>query len=326
MPTIREQLVNFGIPEYLATMTIPFMQFTPSFSDPDSPGTIQAIKGLQNGLRKIGYNKIKPTGVFTAATALAIKEISGPAWRDKNFSQLYGDIQDVIDNPSRKVHRMETNMAGFGLGLGSYFDYKGPPVGPLPGRLIGTPPGPLGLGDTAVDQGVTLTFGRGIKDPTNMVPIDDATKSAFLGLQKQTNRILSLMNAPLVAEDGIIGSETKIGFERAAKYGLEKAQTWGEKGIATLLSGFLSKGSTAGIASAAISAAITMRQVADNLKAPVTVAKAKPAPVVDSSTIPLTIQDVQKDELVGKIKKYVPYIGLAVGAAFAFKFLGKKKR
>ena len=323
--TVREMLINFGVPDYLASPAIPFMQFTPSYSDPDSPQTIQVIKGLQNGLRMLGYHKVKSTGVFTVDSAIATKEISGPAWRDKTWIQLYGDIQSALENPSKKAHDMETDM-----GLGSYFEYHGPPVGPLPGRLIGTPPGPLGMGDTASDQGVVLTFGKGIKNPSNMVPIDANTKSAFVNLQKQTNRILSAMNASLVSEDGIIGVETLAGFRRAAEYGVSKAQTWGEKATAEILKGFLSKTTTAGIASVAISAAIVMKQVADNIgaAASVSTAAAKPkAPIkIDSTSVPMTVSDIQKDELVGKLKKYAPYAGIAVGAALAFKYFGKKKR
>jgi hypothetical protein len=203
---VREMLLSLGVPPFVATMSIPFMWMTPGTTDPDSPSVIEIIRGLQRGIRKLGYRKVFVSGVVDAQTSIALDELS-PNWMSKTWTQIAGDVLGGMRNPERKAHQ----MAYVRKATGGYFEYQGRPPGPLPGILVGTPPGPLGLGAalSVVDSGVELTWGMGTKNATNMVPMNSLTLTVFKGLQRQINRL-----GGKVGEDGIIGAGTLAGFKR----------------------------------------------------------------------------------------------------------------
>jgi len=208
---VRSMLLELGVPRYLTDMAIPMTWFLPGTTDPDEPATIEIVKALQRGLRRFGYKDVQVTGLVDTQTAHALDEVSGPGWVQRTWIQLMSDVINAKRNPSHKALVMRMDKGAAKRGLSGYFEYEGKPPGPLPGYMVGLPPGPLGLGATAVDAGVTLNYGKGVTDPNNMVPIDAVTKSAFKNLQRQLNRNL----APLgrrVAEEGVIGSETRSGI------------------------------------------------------------------------------------------------------------------
>jgi len=193
---VREQLLELGVPPYLVTMAIPFMFFTPGAIDPDSPSIIEIIKGLQRGLRRAGQRGVRESGVFDRATVAALNRVSPPAgsYLHKTWTDLYRDVLAACRRGS--------------IGLGSYYEFS-PPVGPFPGSTIGTVPGALGA--TAVDAGVSLTWGLGIRDKSNCVPIPKSsgpTFEVFRDLQRQINRLLPLVKGGRIGEDGILGPGT----------------------------------------------------------------------------------------------------------------------
>lgn len=202
---VREMLLSLGVPPFIATMTIPFMWMTPATTDPDSPSVIEIIRGIQRGVRSLGYKKVSVNGVLDAQTGAALDELS-PHWMSKTWAQISGDVLGGMRNPERKAHQMAYTSTG------SYFEYDGYPPGPLPSIVVGTPPGPLGLGASIVDSGVELTWGLGTRDKSNMVPLDSITRTVFKGVQRQINRL-----GGGIGEDGIIGLGTSAGLKRVVK-------------------------------------------------------------------------------------------------------------
>lgn len=207
---LRQMLIDFGVTELLAETAIPAMWFTPAGADPDSPSVIEVVKGLQRGLQDVGYMAVEVTGVLDEDTARALDAVSGPrgSWMQRPFFVVYADLARARRDPDRAARYADAMRAG----VGSYFVYEGPPPGPLPGYKVGLPPGPMGLGDTATDQGVSLTFGRGIKDPEVMVPVPQKsgpTYQAFTDLQRAVNRVLTeVPGSRALSVDGLLGTGT----------------------------------------------------------------------------------------------------------------------
>lgn len=216
---VRNMLLNAGIPSVLADIAIPFMWFIPGAVDPDSPSIIEINRGMQRSLKKLGYRDVQVNGVLDRATAQALDQISPPAgsWMQKSFVQIYGDIERAKKDPEQAARRTLA-LAGFG----EFFEYRGPPPGPIPSWRAGTPPGPLDLG-SIMDAGVELSFGPGIRDKSAMVPIprrSGITYTTFVRLQRVINRLLSANGefgpAPggRIGEDGVIGSGTHKAFRK----------------------------------------------------------------------------------------------------------------
>jgi len=191
---VREMLLVMGTPPYLAEMSIPYVWFTPGTIDPDSQPVMQLIEALQRGIKRLGYPGVKVNGVMDRQTAQALDRISGPEWKSKAFIQLMGDVIAAVRNPGRATDRAAwrkaRKMVGAKIGLHGYMD----------------------LGETTDSGGMSLTFGRGIRNPANMVPIDGMTRGVFEELQREINRI-----GGSVAVDGIIGEDTLRGYEKALK-------------------------------------------------------------------------------------------------------------
>ncbi len=227
MADVRKLLTSMGVSNYLATMAIPYMWFRPGTVDPDSPSIIEIIKGAQKGLHSLGY-PVTQTGVLDAPTAKALDDLllkPKGSWMEMPWVDIYSSIAKAKANPERRALHIKAKVPG----LGSYFEYDGPPVGPLPGVMVGLPPGPLGLGSSSMDSGVELTYGQGVSNPRNMVGIG-STKSIFQDLQRQLNRLLSVTPNPRksrIAEDGILGDDSVRALDDIANkvifisYGIE---------------------------------------------------------------------------------------------------------
>ena len=308
MPDLRAMLLARKVPPYLVDIAIPYMFFTPGESDPDSAAAIEIIKGVQNGLQTAGF-KVSTTGAVDSKTAKAMNKTS-PGWMQKSWVQIYGDVQSAIDNPAKVVSSQPRKA------LGSYFDYQGVPPGPLPGYKVGLPPGPLGMGTTAMDAGVSLDFGQGVRDKTVLVPIPQSsgpTYTIFKDLQRQINRVLSKVGTR-VSEDGILGKGTLAG--------LKKAQTI----IGKSLPG---TSSTLDMAEHAVTLGFLLHQAADAMGISKTanqgmVATAQAA--VETTQGPLTPEQRKEHGSSGifdTLKTYAPYLAIAGGVAW---FAAKQKK
>jgi len=317
---MRQMLLELGVSQWLADMAIPFMMYMPGTIDPDSPSIIEIIKALQRGYRRLGYKLVKVNGILDRPTAQAMEQISGRAWIEKTWVQLAGDVIEAVANPDRAVHRMNYNTPA---SLNGYFEYDGPPVGPLPGIMVGTPPGPLGAtwwsDDEVSDSGVKLTFGAGIKNSSVLVPIpknSGPTYEAFKNLQRQINRLLSKVEGR-ISEDGLIGPGTLKGLK-----------TVQEKLLFVNLPGDANTGS---MASNAISLGAILKGEADsrgispNANKGVT---STPASVAEAPGPALTAGQAAKfatGQITDTIKTYLPFLLLAGGVA-VFAAMKKKGR
>jgi len=208
---VRQMLLSLGVQPFLAEMAIPFVWFLPSTTDPDSASVIEIIKALQRGLNRAGYS-LPVNGILNTKTAHALDKVS-PGWHEKSFIQIIGDVITAYQNPDSVLGPESPSVA-----LDGYFMYEGAAPGPLPGWMVGTPPGPLG--DTFNDGGVMLEFGTGTRNMSNIVPIpktSGATYVVFKDLQRVINRLLYKMKPGAnIAEDAIIGNGTLKAYNQVA--------------------------------------------------------------------------------------------------------------
>lgn len=292
----RQMLIELGVPSHLATLAQPYMFYLPGTSDPDAQGVIEIILGIQRSLRKLGY-RVEVSGVLTPETAAALNTISPPAgsWMTKSWVQIVGDILEVRRNPVEKSLQLDA--------LGYYGS------------------GYVGIGTTATDQGISLSWGLGTKSTSNCVPTNSATKSAFRNVQRQTNRLLPYVNGGRISEDGIIGSETTRAIAKVSK--LFFFAPW----IALL------KNCTQ-VAQKAPSVAATFKTEANRRGAS---ASANKGPTVSKTSQtetpgpPLTKEQATQIASIGggigeTLKKYAPWGALAVGVFFVAANMGGRKR
>lgn len=312
---VREMLLQLGTPPFTATMVIPSVWMTPGTTDPDSPSVIEIIRAIQRGLRKLGYTNVEVLGVLDSFTGAALNQVASPRWMEKAWVQIMDDVLSSMKNPERKAHHIAASMSG----MGSYFEYEGFPPGPLPGIVVGTPPGPLGLGITIIDSGVELEWGMGIHDKSNMVPIpktSGVTYTVFKGLQRQINRL-----GGRVGEDGILGKGTLAGLRRVANAlpanSPARARTAGI-------------GDTMGLAANAATLVTLLTQEANNRGIATTANQGPTRTTASSETTSGPVTHAQATASMGAggaLKKYLPYLLLAGGVAwFASKKNKRKKK
>jgi len=309
---VRTMLLDLGVDSFLADIAIPFAWFSPGAVDPDSPSIIEINKAMQRGFRKLGYGNVRVNGILDRQTAAALDEISGPGWMSKAFVQIFGDILAAMKDPERKANQIKATK-----GLGAYFHYEGIPPGPLPSFRAGTPPGPLGMYQ---DLGA-LTFGQGISNKNNIVPIpknSGETYEAFKNLQRQINRLLTKHpKGGKIGEDGIIGKST---FDA-----LKKAQDvigMSVPGDETTLT----------MAQNADSIGDILRQRADAMGIPGGANKgttATPAAALEKTSGQMTPQQASVYGAPGTameaVKKYAPFLAIAAGVAYYAATKKKKK-
>lgn len=320
---LREMLLDLRVPSYLTTMAIPYMLFMPGTTDPDSQPVIEIVRGLQRGLRKLGYKNIIESGVLDPQTAAALDSLllqPKGAWMQTTWAQLYGEVIDAIKHPDRRAMNLKGGWrwGQTGLhGLGQYMTVHGQ-YGPLPGEMVGLPPGPLGLGDSASDGGVSLTFGFGVRDKSNVVPIpktSGATYQAFKNLQRQINRVI--VGVTRIGEDGVIGKGTLSGYQKAENVlGLSLPHSE----------------STAALATHAVTVAALLKDHADSMG--ISSAANKGVAQTQTSATEQAGKEVTRKEasdaiargkIFGTVKKAIPFVAIAGGAAFLAAKQGKKK-
>jgi hypothetical protein len=314
---VRSMLLELGAPRYIAEMAIPMSWFLVGTTDPDEPATIEIVKSIQRGLHSLGYKRVHVSGVLDQETAGALSQISGRRWMHKTWLQVMGDVINAKRNPSQKALEMSIDRSASQArgALGSYFEYEGLPPGPLPGYKVGLPPGPLGMGDTATDAGIPLTYGEGSKNASNMVPTDGDTRAIFKNLQKQINRNL----APLgkrVGVDGIIGEHTRKGA-LAAKSRYQKNRSY----IVNV------SASTVSMAANAVTLGKALKEEADahGIGASA-VANVGAVTTSDSTKGPLTKEEADRKILVGKVTSVLPWVALAGGVAFGAAWWNKRRK
>jgi hypothetical protein len=312
----RDMLLALGTPPSITTIAIPYLWFLPGAVDPDAQGVMEIVKAAQRGLRKIGFS-VLASGVMDRPTADAMDRLFPPrgTWTSTSWVVVLDRIHQLM-RAGKKFSPTQPGRVGM-QGLGAFYGY-----GPLPGRMVGLPPGPLGLGATAVDSGVMLEFGLGVKDPTNVIPVpkdSGPTFNAFVSLQRQLNRMLSTVSGGgRVSEDGIIGSGVKKGMDKLAT-GLP-----------------LKIGNTVAIAEKAVSWGAILKSIADKKGVGATTNKGSSASIARSTepaAPPLSEADRRRLSTAGFFSflnqlpggKFLPFIALGVGAAW-FAVQQRKKR
>jgi hypothetical protein len=91
-PDLRELLLNAGVGQYTASMSVPYLNMLPSTTDPYAQGVIQIVQGLQRLLNKRGA-RLEVDGGLGGRTVGALTKFAGPRWYDKSWAQLLGDVE-----------------------------------------------------------------------------------------------------------------------------------------------------------------------------------------------------------------------------------------
>lgn len=311
----RQILLDLGVASAVTTLAIPYVWFLPGAVDPDAQGVMEIVKAIQRGLRKLGF-PVMVSGVMDREFAAAMNAMFRPrgAWTSTTWIV-------ILDRVRKDLHAGKQYRAAVMSGMGDYHHHRG--YGPVPGWMVGLPPGPLGLGATATDSGVSLEFGTGIKNPTNVVPVpkdSGPTFEAFRNLQRQLNRVLSTVpKGGRVDEDGIIGSGVKAGMDKLAA-GLP-----------------LKVGNTVAIAEKAVSWGGIFKAIADKKGVGAGVNKGGSTSIArgtEPAVPPMSEEERLKRSAAGFFSflgqlpggKYLPFVALGVGAAYlAVKMRGKKR-
>ena len=311
---IRSMLRELGTTDPLCDISIPSAWLIPGAADPDSAGVVIVNKALQRGLKKVGYEDVLVNGIIDVQTASALDHLSPPdgSWMHKTYVYLLAEVIEAVRHPSRVAKRIAASS------LAGYFEVEGGPYGPIPGSTIGQPPGPLGIGATSVDSGISLEFGQS-KKKTSFVPIPKSsgtTFHAFTNLQRQINRLLSKSaNGGRIDEDGILGKGTFAGFKRAQTVvGMSLA---GDESLLALAKNSVSTGSI--LRSEADSLGISPNA---NKGASVTSASLK-----EPTPLPMTKGEMSSFSgggVMSAVKQYVPFLALA-GAVAWYASSTKKK-
>lgn len=304
---VQSILITLGTTPQLAVMAVPFVWMAPGTTDPDSATSQIIIKAVQRGL------DVPVSGVLDLPTANAIQAVEGAAWMRRPWIKILEDALEVRRNPSRHQARVARQV-----GLAGYFQYDGIAPGPLPGRMVGTPAGPWAMGDSASDAGVGLTFGLGVSNPKNIVPIprsSGTTYGAFRNLQRQINRMLTVAGGGRISEDGIIGPGTFAAFKKVqdkvfAVYipGDDNSLTLAEHAV-TIANMFEREANSQGIAAGANKGS-TSTAGGEHTTSPIT-------PMQKAS---------YGGGAMASLKKYGPFLLLAGGVAYYASTKRKKRR
>lgn len=189
-PDVVEALCDLGVERQTATMVVPYVWFTPGTSDPYSPIIIMLIRGVQNGLTRIGYRGLRRDGFVGKKTSAALTQVAGHNWKGKAWIQIYGDILNTIKSgvgPRR-------NAMSYHSGMGAYEE-----LGLLPGETL------VGRDRFVVRGGVCLP----VKGPPGNLK---ANLNLAKDFQRQLNRLLSITGKRLIGVDGEIGPGTLNGW------------------------------------------------------------------------------------------------------------------
>lgn len=292
---VRQMFLALGTPSYLADMAIPFV-FLPFSSMPlQSQSMIEIVRALQRGARKLGYDHVKINGMLDAPTRRALNAVA-PVWTQKAAVQIMGDVLEAMRNP-------EKTARDIALGLGEFRS---------------------GLGETVIDGGTALSFGQGLSNKSNIVPIpktSGATYLAFKNLQRQINR-LAFAKGVTTGEDGIIGTGTFNAWKKADEVARGAVAGFG-------YSSYPAKNAL-DLARHAVSIARSLQAAADYRGISASANKgATSTPAARSEPTPPPMTSAQQasyandSAISGALKTYLPFLAVAGGVAW---FAAKKKR
>lgn len=90
---LRDMLVEAGVGQFNAAMSIQYMNFLPRTSDPYAQGIMQIVEGIQRLLNRNGAGLVVDGGMGIE-TIRGVMKYSGPRWYDKSWAQIYGDIME----------------------------------------------------------------------------------------------------------------------------------------------------------------------------------------------------------------------------------------
>jgi hypothetical protein len=216
----RDMLLALGTPQPITTMAIPYLWFLPGAVDPDAQGVMEIVKAAQRGLRKIGFPVLE-SGVMDRPTAAAMDQLFPPrgTWTSTSWIVVLDRIHRLMRSGKKFSSTPPPGRVAM-QGLGAFYGY-----GPLPGRMVGLPPGPLGLGDFVMTSGVAK-------------PKDLVTLGVFQGLQRAANAGLKVLGLKTIKVDGSIGGGTvaavkAVGFPFSGVDALARSAATVANGIAT---------------------------------------------------------------------------------------------
>jgi len=89
---LRDMLLDAGVGQFNAILSIPFMNMLPGTTDPYAQGVMQLVRGLQRMLNARGGRLIEDGGMGEK-TVVALAFYAGPRWQDKSWAQLYADVR-----------------------------------------------------------------------------------------------------------------------------------------------------------------------------------------------------------------------------------------
>jgi len=101
--TIGDQLRRLGLNQIESQMAVPYMWIAPGTSDPYSPVVISIVSGLQAGLAKLGVTT-RGDGYIDPPTSAGLVSVSGPRWKTKAWTRLYGEMIEAV-GAGRRPHQ-----------------------------------------------------------------------------------------------------------------------------------------------------------------------------------------------------------------------------
>jgi lysozyme family protein len=204
--TLRQMLLAAGVGQFTAVMSIPYMMFLPSTTDPYAQGVIQLAQGLQRLLKKRGA-PIRVTGMLDAETVSALQYYAGPRWYEQSWAQLYAAVLDGrswkgyrrLDRTASarplpmptKTSQAEEDAIASEAALSGYLREQ---LGDDAASASYCTPGNVPPGCTPV-AGVSK-------------PMDQITLTTYQQIQRATNALRAKRGLPLIDVDGRLGPQT----------------------------------------------------------------------------------------------------------------------
>ncbi len=205
---LRDMLLAGGAGQFMADLSICFMNFLPGTCDPYAQGVIQIVSGLQRLLNKHGA-RLEVDGGMGMRTLAALKVFAGPRWYEKSWAQLYADVLE--GGPWQGFHRFDRAIVDEMTWLDPWGHQRAWRRGPCdPG---GDALGAVGsdIRAAAVPWWCSPANPQGNCTPTPGVakPMNAGTLELFKTIQRIANALLAKRGSrTLVPVDGRIGAMT----------------------------------------------------------------------------------------------------------------------